>query len=162
MKPMKTQLIAFMLLLLMACHSPILIEQYQELPNETWHKGQSIEFSTLIPDSGFYHVSLHIRHTIDYKATNLWCILSSHPQNDTIVKDIIITDTINIPIATLTGQWLGQGGNLKNITYPILKNPVTLPKGQFTFRITPGINNENLKGIKSVGIKIEQVTELEK
>lgn len=154
---MKKILIPFIVLFQIACHSSATFEQYQELPAEVWDRYNVVKFTTHIPDSGLYRISLHVRHTTDYEMSNLWCFLSTQSNGKSPLRD-----TVNVKIAELDGRWLGKGGRLKNITQPIHRSPIVLPQGEITFSIEQGMRIEKMKGIKSVGLRIEKVTEQEK
>jgi len=148
---MKKILIPFIPLLITACHSSAVFEKYEELPEEKWNRYKAVEFTTLIPDSGYYNISLHIRHTTDYEMANLWCFISTRSSADRQLKD-----TVNIKIADPDGRWLGKGRTIKNVAQNINRNPVFLPKGEVKFRIEQGMRIEDMKGIKDVGIRVEK------
>lgn len=151
---MKQVVISLFVLLQMACQSPPVFEQYTELPDECWEKQQMLKFNALLPDSGSYRISCHIRHTTRYKMTNLWCFISANDSTTTRFRD-----TVNLNIAESDGRWLGKGGHLKHITQEIQHNPVILPRGFVTFIIQQGMPMQALKGIRSIGIKIEKTEE---
>ncbi len=140
------------IILTVACQSVPAFESYQELSGESWENNHVLEFNAHIPDSGLYQVTLHIRHTSNFEMTNLWCIIStrSHASQQ-------LHDTVNIKIASPSGNWLGKGGQIKTVSQIINKNPVTLPQGNVLFRIKQGMQSENLRGVKNVGIRIEKV-----
>ena len=152
---MKKLIIPFILLLNVACHPSTVFEKYEELPEENWNRYKVIEFTTSIPDSGLYNLTLNIRHTTDYEMANLWCFLSTRSQAEKQLKD-----TINIKIAEPDGRWLGKGGTIKTIEQNINRNPVFLPQGEVKIRIEQGMRLEDMKGIKNVGIKIEKAEEI--
>lgn len=151
---MKSFIIAIIGLIIASCQSPLLFEQYQELPKECWNKYQELEYPIEIPDSGLYHIALHIRHTTDYKFSSIWCILSTRSLMKTALRD-----TICIHVADTNGRWLGNGNTLKNLTQPISRNPIALPSGTIRFRIKHGMGIKELEGVKSVGISIKKVIE---
>lgn len=145
-------LIVLFIILTASCRSGVVFEDYQELPGEVWDYTHVLEFDTHIPDSGQYLVTLHIRHTGNFEMTNLWCIISTRSH---AIRQL--HDTVNIKIATPSGNWFGEGGQLKTVSQTINKNPVTLPQGQVRFRIEQGMKPENLRGVKNVGIRIEKI-----
>lgn len=145
-------IICLLIMLLTACQSDVVFESYQELPGERWDYSRVLEFNARIPDSGLYRVTLHIRHTGSFEMTNLWCIVNTRSQ---AVQQL--HDTVNINIATPSGDWFGEGGQIKTVSQTINKNPVALPKGKVLFRIEQGMKPENLRGVKNVGIRIEKI-----
>lgn len=152
---MKKYIIPFMILLLLgACQSSVVFEDYEELPEEVWSRYNVVEFKAAIPDSGLYRVKLCLRHTTDFEMANLWCFISTRSHAVQQLKD-----TVNIKVAETDGQWLGTGGTIKTIEQEINRNPVNLPKGEVTFRIEQGMRMDEMAGVKNVGIKIEKVNE---
>lgn len=155
---MKQFLIFLCLAFLYNCRSPLLFEDFQELPGEVWENSQIIEFNAEIPDSGFYQISLNLRHTTDYEMTHLWCMVAAKNNQ----QQILLRDTLGFHIAEKNGRWIGEGDNLKNLTQSFSQNPVYLLPGETIFRIRQGMRIKKLKGIKSIGLKIEKKKELEK
>lgn len=153
---MNKWIIPLILLLSTACHSPAVFEKYEELPDEHWGRYHVVEFTAAIPDSGYYNLSLNIRHTTDYEMANLWCFLYTRGKMDKPLQD-----TVNIRIAEPDGKWLGKGGNIKNVQQAINRNPVFLPQGEIKIRIEQGMRIENMKGIKNVGLSIERAEKSE-
>lgn len=142
-------LYAAILFSLTACSSPYVFEQYKEIPEENWSRYNVVEFTAAIPDSGYYHINLAIRHTTDFEMANLWCFISTRSHAAKQLKD-----TVNVKIAEPDGRWLGEGHNIRNVEQAINKNPMFLPKGNVIFRIEQGMRLDEMKGVKSVGINI--------
>lgn len=151
---MKKLIIPLLVLFTAACHSSAVFEKYEELPEENWNRYKVIEFTTRIPDSGFYNVSLNIRHTTDYEMANLWCFISTRSQAEKQLKD-----TVNIKIAEPDGRWLGKGGSIKTVEQNINRNPVYLPQGEVKFRIEQGMRIEDMKGVRDVGIRVRKMND---
>ena len=150
---MKKRIIPIIILLLnIACHSTTVFEKYKELPKESWNKDSIIEFTTSIPDSSLYNLTLCIRHTTDYEMANLWSFISAHSEGIQLFKD-----TLNMKVAETDGRWLGKGGPIKQLEQMFNKEPFTLPKGEVVFRIEQGMRIDDMNGIRNVGIKIEKV-----
>ena len=147
---MRTFILFLSAIITISCKSPDTFEKYEELPDETWNRYKVVEFTTQIPDSGFYQISLCLRHTTDYEMANLWCFISTR---STAAREL--KDTVNIRIAEADGRWLGRGCSIKTIEQSLSRNPVHLPQGKVTFRIEQGMRIEELKGIKNIGIKVE-------
>ncbi|MCI5706160.1 MAG: gliding motility lipoprotein GldH [Odoribacter sp.] len=145
-------IISLFILLFSACRSDVVFEDYQELSGENWDYNHVLEFNAHIPDSGLYQVTLYVRHTSNFEMTNLWCIISTRSQ---ALQQL--HDTVNMKIATPTGDWFGEGGQMKTVSQAINKNPVIFPQGNVLFRIEQGMKPENLRGVKNVGICIEKV-----
>lgn len=150
---MKKLIIPIIILLLnIACNPTAVFEEYKELPKESWNKDSVVELTANIPDSGFYKLTLCIRHTTDYEMANLWSFISAHSEGTQIFKD-----TLNMKVADMDGRWLGKGSSIKQLEQMLNKNPFTLPKGEVVFRIEQGMRIDDMNGIRNVGIKVEKV-----
>lgn len=148
----KLQILLFTGILLGACQTPAVFEQYDHIKNEEWCRGHVVELNASIPDSGRYMVEILLRHTTDYEMANLWCFVSTRSKATQEIKD-----TLNIKIAESDGLWLGEGRSIKSLAQPLRHNLVTLPQGSVTFRIEQGMRQDCMKGIKDIGIRIEKV-----
>lgn len=146
---MKNTIFILFVLLGGACTPKAVFQEYQAIPEETWSRYQVIEFTASIPDSGQYNVKLCLRHTTDYEMANLWCFVSTRSSAMLPRKD-----TVNVEIAEPDGRWKGKGGTIKTLEQPLRHNPVTLPQGQVIFRIEQGMREEEMKGVKDIGIQI--------
>lgn len=146
---MNNYLLILCLCLCCACRPEPMFQQYKALPAESWNKYQPVEFTAHIPDSGSYQVKLCVRYTIDYPLANLWCIISSRSTNAEELHD-----TLNLMMATTEGRWQGQGQKLKTLEKELNRNPVRFPKGDVVFRIQHGMPQQELEGVKDVGIEI--------
>ena len=137
-----------------ACQQNGVYEDYKSIDGEKWCRENVIEFETVIPDSGKYIVNICLRHTTDYEMANLWCFVSTR---SLLAKEL--RDTLNLKVAEPDGRWLGDGNAVKTLRQPLGKNPVTLPKGNVTFRVEQGMRIECLPGVKDIGLEILKVTD---
>lgn len=147
-------LLPVFILLYTACKQNGVYEDYKSIEGEKWCRENIIEFETVLPDSGKYMVNLCLRHTTDYEMANLWCFVSTR---SSLTQEL--RDTTNIKVAEPDGRWLGDGNTVKILRQPLVKNPVTLPKGRVIFRIEQGMRVECLQGVKDIGLEILKVTE---
>lgn len=132
-----------------ACRTEPVFQQYKALAGESWDKYEPVELTAHIPDSGSYRVRLCVRYTIDYPFANLWCIVSSR---STQTEEL--HDTLNLVTANAEGRWQGQGQKLKTLETELNHTPVRLPQGDVVFRIRHGMPQQELEGVKDVGIEI--------
>lgn len=147
-------LLPVLMLLYTACKQNGVYEDYKSIDGEKWCRENVVEFETVIPDSGKYTVNLCLRHTTDYEMANLWCFISTRS-----LMDKELRDTLNLKVAEPDGRWLGEGSTIKTLRQPLGKNPVTLPKGNITFRVEQGMRIECLQGVKDIGLEIVKATD---
>lgn len=77
---------------------------YEFLPQDGWHYGDTIVFRPEIADSTAIGVlTLSLRHTNDYAYSNLWLEVSVRDSSRQL------TDTFNVVMADRLGRWLGRG-----------------------------------------------------
>lgn len=137
-----------------ACKQGAQFEGYHHLDNEEWCINDTAKFEVDIPAPGTYNISLCVRHTTDYEMANLWCFV--HVQ-DTLHH--LISDTVNIRIAQPDGRWIGTGGSVKNVEFPINKHDIKLEKGLHTVSLVQAMRTRCQKGLKDIGIKITKAGE---
>lgn len=154
---MKILFVFLFIISLWSCHSSAIFERYEEIPEESWSRYNVVSFNTQVPDSGWYDIKICLRHTTDYEMANLWCFLRVCSPDSTQ-----LSDTVNLKIAEPDGRWLGEGGTIKTLQHPINRNPVFLPKGDLVIQIEQGMRFEEVKGIKSVGVRVGEKVESRK
>ncbi|MCC8173713.1 MAG: gliding motility lipoprotein GldH [Odoribacter sp.] len=136
---------------LISCSEQAIYDNYQNINDEAWCIGEATEFNFEIPEAGQYQFNIGIRHTTDYEMSNLWCFISLTDSTGYTQRD-----TINFKLAENDGRWLGKGNILKTLNAPIYKeNPVLFP-GNYTMKIEQGMRIKCLKGIKNIGLKVEE------
>ena len=138
--------------LFVSCSSKAIIDEYQHIEGDVWKSGNVRRFKFKLDNiERPYSFYINIRHTTDYKYSNLFLFVESSFPDGTIARD-----TIELLLAAPDGRWLGKGlGKIKeNI---ILLNPkILLPDtGQYEISLEQGMRETQLKGISDIGIKID-------
>lgn len=137
-----------------ACQQEAGFKGYHHLANEEWCVSDTAKFEVNIQETGVYNINLCLRHTTDYEMANLWCFVHTE---DTLNHRI--SDTVNIQIAQPDGRWIGTGGTVKNIDFPINKKDITLEKGLYTVSLIQAMRTHCQKGLKDIGIKVMKAGE---
>lgn len=134
-----------------ACNENTVYHSYQSIPTEGWKKSDTLFFNVPIKDSlALLQLSAEIRNESNYAYRNIYLTVSHNLENSTVWK----TDTLLLILADKEGKWNGTGwGSLFQSTLPIGSAIVRHP-GNYTFKITHGMQDELLKGINDVGVKI--------
>lgn len=125
---------------------------YQSLPSKGWEKSDTLFFHIPISDSlRDLHLSVEVRNESNYPYQDLYLFVS-HNLQDSITWSV---DTVMLTLANKEGKWLGTGwGSLYQSATP-MKSVVTKHPGNYTFKVTHGMKDNNLQGINDIGIKIE-------
>lgn len=154
--------VAFLLLLIIttiSCDSNRVYDQYQTVPNG-WNIHEPIQFEISDVDSITpYNVFITLRNTNAYKYSNLFLISRMDFPNG---KQL--TDTLEYPMATPEGAWLGTGFNDIKENKLWYKEGVRFREsGTYLFSIEHAVRkngsitgDERLEGITEVGLRIER------
>ncbi len=139
---------------LFACQQNIYFESKLEIPESSWESEKAAVFDFTISDTlQSYNLIIEIVNTNNYRNSNLWLFMRTHSSNGEIASD-----TIEFFLATEKGKWLGKknGGSWQNDL--LYKSNVRFPgTGKYSVEIIQGMRDLKLKGIKQVGIKIEEI-----
>lgn len=156
--PIKFLLSGIYLFLMISC-SDIPYHVHTELPHQTgWHKDSVLTFHVTQLDTAIsYDVFLEIRNTNDYAFRNIWLYYWEGPEHATSL------DTLGLDLAKPNGEWLGQGlGNYHNHKAIIYSNLKANKDSTLRIHIQHGIRDHLLKGISSIGVRIEKMKDGQK
>ncbi len=125
-----------------------------DIPKEIWSIDSIATFKVDIQDTiSVHHVYINIRNTTDYPNSNLYLFI-----NTTSPRGASLRDTLECYLADSRGNWLGKGfGAIRDSQVPY-KRFVRFPEvGIYEFNIQQGMRTTQLKGIASVGIRVERL-----
>ncbi|MBA6156256.1 gliding motility lipoprotein GldH [Tenacibaculum sp. S7007] len=144
-----------------SCDSKRTYDEYISLPNSSWSKENTVEFSFPVKDSiNKKNLFINLRNNKDYQYSNLFLITEmDFPDGQVIV------DTLEYDMADVNGKFLGKGFSDIKENKLFYKENITFPTtGEYTFKVrqamrkngnTKGI--EELEGITHVGFRIEKI-----
>jgi gliding motility-associated lipoprotein GldH len=141
------------LLLLSSCDSSMVFETSENLKGASWGKNNALVYQVNITDTtGIHTVLITTRNLGSYKYSNLFLFI--HTTSPTGAQ---LIDTLEISLADAGGRWKGSGlGDLYYLRTP-WRSHVRFPyPGVYSFSITQGMREDELKGIGDVGIRIEK------
>ncbi|MDX9768905.1 MAG: gliding motility lipoprotein GldH [Tenuifilaceae bacterium] len=124
-----------------------------DIPKETWSADSIATFRVNITDTTSVHnVYINLRNTTSYPNSNLYLFIQTSSPNGAMLRD-----TMECVLADQRGRWLGKGfGALRDNQIPY-KRYIRFPEaGTYEFSIQQGMRTNKLKGIASVGIRIEK------
>lgn len=141
-------------LCLYSCSRGIVIDEFVALPNVGWDEDSLAVFRADVVDATkSYDLWLQIRNDNSYPYSNLWLFIDVISAND----GVMVRDTVECILAKPSGEWLGGGwGSLYTIECPYRLNTKFASPGRYTFRICHGMREEEIKGIHSLGLRIEE------
>jgi gliding motility-associated lipoprotein GldH len=137
---------------LISCDANRIYDENKAIPEAYWEKDFRPAFTVPVEDSTTnYRFYINVRHTNEYRFSNLYVFLKTHFPNGNTTQD-----TIECMLADLDGRWLGRGSG-KIVEHQILLNPaLRFPlNGSYIFEIEQAMR-EPLEGIKDIGIRIEK------
>jgi gliding motility-associated lipoprotein GldH len=140
---------------LTSCDRNGVYEENINTSDKTWSENDVAKFNVPIKDTVTSHnIYINIRNTTDYSNSNLFLFIAT--TSPTGASQI---DTIECFLADEQGKWLGKGfGYIRDNQIPYKRN-IRFPKiGNYKFEIKQAMRTNDLKGIASVGVRIEKNT----
>jgi gliding motility-associated lipoprotein GldH len=136
-----------------SCSSNVVFDENVAVNEAGWDKNDVARFDVVIEDSiNAFDYYLNIRHTVDYRFSNLFVFM-----NTTYPNGNISVDTIEFVLADKSGKWHGKGwGEIKDNSVLLVKGIKFPLKGSYTFQIRHAMRVDTLKEISNIGIRIEK------
>ncbi|MBP5364475.1 MAG: gliding motility lipoprotein GldH [Bacteroidales bacterium] len=140
-------------IILTACSTNDVYNDYIALPNKGWGTDSLAVFRTQIDDaSASYNLWIQIRNENDYPYSNLWLFIDVVSPDGQMARD-----TLECILARPDGSWLGGGwGSLYSLQCPYRLNSHFAQSGNYTFRMAHGMRDDDIRGIHSLGLRIEK------
>lgn len=143
------------IILFSSCDPKRFYEKNKDFKNADWSYNDKPEFFVTIKDtSDMYNILFNIRHTGNYKYSNLFILFSILPPGDTIE-----TQRYEFRLANPDGEWLGSSGlgDIYSNRIPMIDS-VRFPKpGIYKFIIEQNMRDNPLSSIEDVGLRIEKI-----
>jgi gliding motility-associated lipoprotein GldH len=154
MKYKSVVFIISLVLLLCACNKNKIFHRFTDIPGNTWHSKNLINFNVPIADTVSSHnVYLLIRNNANYKYSNIYLFVTI-----TSPAGFSVRDTVELTLADKNGRWLGRGAaDLYTSRHPYKMNIRFPYRGIYTFDIEQALWETELKNISSVGLQIEKL-----
>ena len=152
---LKTKLVAVFVLglTLFSCDRNGVFDENITTKDYTWNENDVAKFGIKITDTLLYHnIYINIRNTTDYQNCNLYLFITTKsPAGYTEV------DTLECYLADEQGKWLGKGFGYIRVNQIPFKHNIRFPqKGEYKLEIRQAMRTDELKGIASVGVRIEK------
>ncbi len=146
-------LLLWSIVFLCACSSGTIYDKSIKVSKDGWYKNDMARFDLSINDSlETYDYYLNIRHTVDYRYSNLFVFFKTTYPNGNISRD-----TLEFVLANKSVKWYGKGwGDLKDISFPLVRSIKFPLMGEYTFQVQQAMRVDTLEGITDIGIRIER------
>ena len=143
-----------MLLGVMGCTDTAVLDQNVAIEDRAWHYEDQPELTAHITDvTRPYHLYLNLRHTPDYRYSNVFILLHQHAPDG---RDT--TERIELTLAEPDGRWLGRGNGSVYTHQQLIKESVRFPDtGNYVFRLEQNMRENPLREFTDVGIRIAPV-----
>jgi gliding motility-associated lipoprotein GldH len=138
--------------LFVRCTSSV-IDSNVEIPERKWTYRNHLTTAFEIKDnSKTYNVYFKLRHTADYKYSNIFILAHFIDGKQKTTK------RYQYKLAKNDGEWLGSGsGNVFSYTLPMLTNYHFNKNGKFSIEIEQNMRDNPLLEISDAGVLIEEV-----
>jgi gliding motility-associated lipoprotein GldH len=123
---------------------------------KNWNYNDSAVFNVDISNTkAAYNVYIDLNNKDSYRYSNLYLFISLKS-----VDNKSITDTVDVPLADYRGKWYGNEKGDDFEGHYLFKKSIFFPKeGTYTFSIKHGMRDNDITGISSVGVSIEEFKE---
>lgn len=153
---LKRQFIFLLLLTVLsaACQDTTTVaDTNQVITNRNWSYVNKVRVPVMIEDNSIvYNVYINLRHTADYKYSNIFLLIRNQGPDGKVV-----TVRKEFKLAYPDGQWLGKGsGNLFSYQLPFYQNYRFPAKGKYIFEVEQNMRDNPLKEVTDVGIRVER------
>ena len=129
------------------------VDVNQAIINRTWSYVNKIRVPVTITDkAAAYNVLINLRHTGDYKYSNIFMLIHAKGPGGKVV-----TERKEFKLAYPDGQWLGKGsGNLYSYQLSFKSDYHFPENGTYFFEIEQNMRDNPLKEITDVGLRVEK------
>jgi gliding motility-associated lipoprotein GldH len=136
-----------------SCSTESIYEANIDIPKESWSIDSTAIFKVDIIDTlSVHHIYINVRNTTNYPNSNLFLFIQTTSPNGAQLRD-----TMECFLADTRGNWLGKGfGALRDNQVPYKKFIRFPEEGTYTFSIQHGMRAQSLKGVSSIGLRVEK------
>jgi len=128
------------------------IDNNIEVPERKWTYRNHISAPFEIKDNTkAYHIYFKLRHTADYKYSNIFIL--AHFKNG----NKVVSKRYQYKLAKNDGEWLGSGsGNIFSYVFPLQTNYRFPRNGKFEIEIEQNMRDNPLTEIVDLGVLVEE------
>ena len=137
---------------LLSCGKSAFFEENQHIVSDTWKQGDTLYYKVQVTDTiHFFNFYLNVRNSTEYRYRNLYLFINTRFPGGGIARD-----TVECILASADGKWHGKGmGKIKDSRI-LFKKAVRFPHaGTYLIGIEQAMREEQLAGIRDIGVRIE-------
>lgn len=144
--------VALFALAFAACDGTLFFDRQCEVDEHGWPQHQWTHFDVEVEDTNtVYNFLLEVRNTVDYPYANTFFFVRT-----TFPDGSSTQDTLEYPLADLSGRWLGKRtGRFVDTRYYFRRNARFPMAGHYDFAVSHGLRDSALVGMRSIGLRIE-------
>lgn len=149
-------LVCVVVLLLSACDKARLMEENEQINNNSWQLKDAKTFEAEISDTAIsYNLYINVRHSFQFEWRNMWVnIKTTFPDGKKFDK------RVNLVLSEPDGHWFGDClGDNCDMQIGIQDKAYFPQPGKYTFTITQDMRVDPLPFVKSIGMRIEKAGE---
>jgi gliding motility-associated lipoprotein GldH len=141
------------LFLFSSCGQKSVFDNQATINNGKWFKNDAVHFEVNIEDTTkLYDFYLTLRHTTDYRFSNLYLFLATQFPNNNLTHD-----TLELILADNSGKWLGKGWSDIKEDNILLRNNLKFPlRGKYDFYFRQAMRRDTLEDVVNIGIRISE------
>lgn len=149
----------FFCFLLQSCGQSFLYEKDISLSNNTWAYENQLNFPFEITDTkALQNLYLDITHSTEFKTQNLYVKFHTKSPSGKIVSDMV-----SLELAEKNGVWFGNcGAEWCDLRIPIQNEAYFEETGIYTLSVEQYTRTDALKGVKSIGFRVENTGKIRK
>lgn len=150
---LRTTLLLSVCILVVSCNRGTVMNETYEVPSPEWNYNEPICYDMWIEDTSTgYDLTFSIRHSNDFEWQNAFFLIR------TVFPDMEVSvDTLECILAEPDGRWIGnRSGKYYRIGF-LYKQGIRFPQaGEYRFEIRHAMRDDNLQGIRSIGLKVQR------
>ncbi|MBP5528145.1 MAG: gliding motility lipoprotein GldH [Bacteroidales bacterium] len=137
---------------LTACDGSVFYDRQQTVDEHGWRPDEAVAFDVEVKDTTtVYNFLMEVRNSISYPYANTFLFL-----NTTFPDGSIAQDTLEFPLADVSGRWLGKrAGRYVDARYYFRRNARFPMTGTYRFSVSNGMRDSAITGLKNIGLRIE-------
>lgn len=141
---------------LSSCSNQIIFEEMQEIPDYSWNYKKKFHFKFDIKDTNaVYNIYFHLRHGGNYGNSNIWVRRTVKTPNKARHPY-----RYEFTLATPEGRWTGKGlGDIIDHQFILDERIRFHQNGTYTYTFNHEMRIDELKEIRSIGLKVVKVSE---
>jgi gliding motility-associated lipoprotein GldH len=144
-------LLVLLSLFFQSCGPEPMFDNTKKIPGSVWKEDDVVRFEVPVTDTNnLFRFFLNIRHSTDYRYANVFFFIHTTFPDGTLARD-----TVECILADKSGKWLGRGITNIRDNQVILRSGLRFPQtGTYVFEFQQAMREEELYGIKDIGLRI--------